>query len=553
MQVYGSRRGILDAVIMIGLAFIGIAAFLAIMNIFISVIAPTIPEILTDVPTLYDYDDAGNRMEGTYQSAIDSGQTTEQIATIQSQVSELESQMSEAVQNSNWSLYAELKSQKEVLNLELENLDFGLFTQPNQRLELYWMFAIPSLIILSFTVLFAFVAYYWEKAFSIFKKGTSIEILKTSVLGIVVILLLPEFWDTYAIMMKQFSLYLLDPFNGNPQITTARLWCKMGCIVDINELLNQDTWKIAFASPNNFGQELLTNAILPLFKAIPVAMLSISLFVIAKIRVLFIMIVLITIPIWMVCMNLPFLKKHANDMISNMIGASIAPIFSALTLFVGLSYIDSEPIPALEEWISVLGIGIFASVWPIILAPKLSVIASQTTSMVQTALQSSAMMGAMAGSGAASGMAASGALPGTNGLNMSKGQQFKTLLTSGMAGAGMVGASQITPMNIPGSSQKGVTDAVNSNLAEGNVNRQMAGIDATNPNLVDSQISNGLMSNPGNHVDRLHKMDTGKEFMKTPAYGERLDQDVSGFAGPQKEQARNMFDAKYQADPGGLV
>ena len=340
--------------IMFGLAILGIAAFLAILNIFIGVIAPTIPDVITDVPTLYDYDDAGNRIDGTFEQIGTSDEINAQIDAIQVQISALESQMSQAVQNSDWNLYADLKQQKEVLNQELENLDFGIFVHPNQRLELYWFFAIPSLIVLSFTVLFAFVAYYWEKAFSIFKKGTSVGILKTSILGIVIILLLPEFWDTYAITMKQFSLYLLDPFNGHPHITTERLWCKMGCIVDVNELLDQNAWETALSSPNSFGQELLVNALLPLFKAIPTAMLSISLFVIAKVRVLFIMVVLLTIPLWMVCLNLPFLKKHANDMISNMIGASIAPMFSALTFFVGLTYVDSTPMPALEEWISVL-------------------------------------------------------------------------------------------------------------------------------------------------------------------------------------------------------
>jgi len=120
-------------------------------------------------------------------------------------------------------------------------------------------------------------------------------------------------------------------------------------------------------------------------------MITIAFFVIAKIRALFIIIIIITIPIWLVCLNIPTLKKISNDMITNMIGASIAPIFSALTLSVGMSYVNSTNSDSLEEWITVLGIAVFASVWPIILAPKLSIIASQTTSIVQTAVQSTAM------------------------------------------------------------------------------------------------------------------------------------------------------------------
>jgi len=185
---------------------------------------------------------------------------------------------------------------------------------------------------------------------------------------------------------------------------------------------------------------------LPLFKAIPTAMLSLSLFVIAKIRVLFIMIVLLTLPIWMVTLNIPFLKKHANDMIQNMIGSSIAPIFSALTLFVGLTYIDSRPVPSLEEWISVLGIGILASLWPVMLAPKLSIIASTATGMVQTALQSTAMLASGAASSMGNAMSQSGALPGMgNDLSgMSKGAQLKTLFGAGLTGATMGGMNWIT-------------------------------------------------------------------------------------------------------------
>ncbi len=47
------------------------------------------------------------------------------------------------------------------------------------------------------------------------------------------------------------------------------------------------------------------------------------------------------------------------------------------------------------------------------------------------------------------------------------------------------------------------------------VNQQMAGIDATNPNLVDSQISNAVMNNLENHVNSMHEMDSGKKYMTT--------------------------------------
>ena len=167
----------------------------------------------------------------------------------------------------------------------------------------------------------------------------SVKIIKTSILGMVAIIPLPEFWDIYAINMKQFSLYLIDPFSGNPEALREKLWCKMGCMINLDEVFEtKDIGDTILFDPKT-GATTLSEVLLPIFKIIPTAMITISFFVIAKIRALFIIIIIITIPIWMVCMNIPTLKKISNDMITNMIGASIAPIFSALTLSVGMSYV----------------------------------------------------------------------------------------------------------------------------------------------------------------------------------------------------------------------
>ena len=521
---------------MFGLAILGIAAFLAVLGLFTATIVPTIPDVLTDVPTLYDYDEFGKRITDTGDVISDTGEIDAQISDIQSQIKNIESQMEQAILDEDWNQYEGLKTEKTALEEELSQLDFSIFNHPNQRLELYWFFAYPSLAILIIFIMIAGATHYWEKSFGLFKKGTSLEIVKTSIIGFAVILLVPEFWDTFAIYMKQFSMYLLDPFGKNPEVTVTRLRCKMGCIVNLESALSMDSWSIALSNPSNFGQAILTSALLPLFKTIPVAMLSLSLFVIAKIRVLFIMIVLLTLPLWMVSMNIPFIKKHANDMISNIIGASIAPIFSALTLFVGLSYLDAKPIPALEEWISVLGIGIFASLWPVILAPKLSIIASQTTGMVQTAIQSTATLTSGVTSGLGSGMAQSGALPGMKGSEgMSKMSRLKTLLSTGATGAAMGGAGQISPVNIPGPNQQSIRNSLNKGLGESAVKGQVSEINSMNPNNIDPQISNGMMHNPGNYVDSMQKGDLGRSHMETSSYEQQLHSEVGHLSGPQKE------------------
>jgi len=537
---------IFSMALMLGLALLGIAAMLVIMNIFIAVIVPTIPDILTDVPTLYDYDETGSRILSQEYEGLPENVELE-IENIRSQQNELQIQMQEAVQNKDWDTYQSLQGQVDSSTKKLESLTYGELTHPNQRMQLYWLFGGPALIILTVMIGFSIASYYWEQSFSIIKRGTSASVIKNSIIGIIVIILLPEFWDIYAIHMKQFALYLLDPFNGQPEITTQRLWCKMGCIVNIDEVLDQSVWEIALSSPSSFGQALLTNALLPVFKAVPTAMLSISLFVIAKVRVLFIMVILITIPIWMVAKNVPFISKHSDDMISNMIGASIAPIFSALTLFVGLTYIDSQPNPALEEWISVLAIGIFASLWPVILAPKLSIIASTTTSMVQTALQSGAMMAAGASGGMGSSMAASGALSRGG---MSRGMQLKTLFSQGMMGASMGAGQHLTPMNVQ--NRQGVTDMMNKGLGESAVSSQVADINSMNPNLVDSQISNGVMHSPANHLAGLHGMDEGNAALGSPGYNNMIHQKINHLPSQQQPSAFNQLDAGFRATPASI-
>jgi len=402
---------LLTAGLIVLIMLISLGAFLLVLHGFVAEIAPTIPDVMTDVPTLYDYDEFGEKITEF------GGLTDAEVeAEIQRITADLEKQYEDrdAIYEDGDLLDIPGFDQRiSSLESQLNALNYQGLSNPTIRLELYWMFAYPALSVSFIFIIFASAAYYFEKGFSIFQRGTSMKIIKTSILGMVTIILLPEFWDIYAINMKSFSMYLIDPFSDDPHYLVKELWCKMGCIINLDDLFAiEDIGGVILFNPDE-GMSTLSDVLLPIFKIIPTAMITIAFFVIAKIRALFIIIIIITIPIWMVCMNIPTLKKISNDMITNMIGASIAPIFSALTLSVGMSYVNSTNSDSLEEWITVLGIAIFASVWPIILAPKLSIIASQTTSIVQTAVQSTAMFASNA-SGAVSRSASSEMQSGNN-------------------------------------------------------------------------------------------------------------------------------------------
>jgi len=405
---------LLTAGLIVLVMLVSMAAFLLLLHGFVDEIAPTIPDVMTDVPTLYYYDDDGEKI--TDLNEFIRSEAEAELQRLKDDLDDLKNDLANAEESAIYNEIAQITVRILALEDEISDLEASLAeldSYENIRLEFYWMFAYPALAFLFIFIMFAGATYYWEKSFSIFQRGTSMNIIKTSIIGMVTIILLPEFWDIYAIEMKKFSMYLIDPFDENPTALTEELWGKMRDVINLDDIFKTDDIGTAILFDPNAGSTTLSQILLPIFKIIPTAMITIAFFVIAKIRALFIIIIIITIPIWMVCMNIPTLKKISNDMITNMIGASIAPIFSALTLSVGMSYVNSTNSNSLEEWVTVLGIAIFASVWPIILAPKLSIIASQTTSMVQTAIQSTAMFAANA-SGAVARSASSGIQSGNN-------------------------------------------------------------------------------------------------------------------------------------------
>ena len=381
---------LLTGALMVVIMLISLGAFLLLLSGFVAEITPTIPDVMTEIPTLYNYDENGLKITEFY--GLTDAEVDAELQRLTTELEKLKIEL-DACANCIPGSTGPLRISIEQLEDQIFDLGYEGLTYPNIKLEFYWMFAYPSLAILFIFIMFAAATYYWEKGFSIFQRGTSMKIIKTSILGMVVIILLPEFWDIYAINMEQFALYLIDPFNREPDALVRELWCEMGCLFDMDDFgafTISDVGGIILGN-NEEGAKIITELLLPIFKIVPVTLITIVFFVIAKIRALFIIVIIITIPIWMVCMNIPILKKISNEMLTNMVGASIAPIFSAITLSVGMGYLGTISETGFNEWISALGIAIFASLWPVLLAPKLSIIAHTATSAVQTSIQSTAM------------------------------------------------------------------------------------------------------------------------------------------------------------------
>ena len=248
--------------------------------------------------------------------------------------------------------------------------------------------------------------------------------------------LTPEVWDAYAISMTDFALYLLHP-DGDPQTVVDDLWCRMGatasCMFDFAGVLDPVSWSTALASPGDMGQSLLGEILLPFFMLTPALAVSLATFIISEVRILFVTLVLVTLPLWVLLLHVPFVRPHARQMIDSMIGASMAPFLSAITLHAGWAYLANNPLPSLEDRISALGTIALAGSWPVALAPALGRISGKVDGAVSSAIVSSSMMAMQMGMGLAAG--------GLQGAQQAAGAGLRggALARSALLGAGTGG------------------------------------------------------------------------------------------------------------------
>ena len=387
----------------LGMMLLGFVVYVGVMTAFTGVIQGSLADAITEVPTMHAYDIDGKRVSVVSEDVAAAAQPHLERRDELRRLSAIH------MQNADYEALTQADEEIDAINGEL--LRMGYHDTESGIAAMYWWFGYPAAAILVAMIIFSGAAHFWEKGFGLWRRGTSLEMFRASLFGLVAIFLVPEVWDTFAIHMTEFSRYMMNP-GGDPHDVIDSLWCKMGasaaCMFDFAGVLDPVSWSTALASPNDFGQSLMGEVFMPFFKLMPALVVSLVVFVTAKVRVLFISIVLITLPMWLVLRNVPYLKKHAKNMVDNMVGASFAPFLSAVTLYVGWTHVSNAPMPSLEEWVSVLGIVTLAGLWPLILAPFLSNVTGSIQGAVQTAVISSSTMAMQIGMGGAVG-AASGA------------------------------------------------------------------------------------------------------------------------------------------------
>jgi len=374
--------------LMIGIAFIIFAALIGISQGFVEVGGLLVPELITDMPTFFDYDDVTGDMM----------------------------------------------------------LDVDGNPASNERIDLYWLLVSISVIILVAVAIVAVLGYVFEIVRWI-HPGTAIGIIKKIVLFLIVFLVFPFVWDIYAIIIENFSLFLLDPFGtgDDPSNRTLELWRAMGSVIPV-DIFDLDAWASAFTDPGTFAQGMMKDVFLALFKGFAVMFMTAMMFIISTIRILLTIIIAMSIPLLLTLSLIPMFRSVKDMLFKNLIGLSIAPVFSALVLTTGLAYLDSTTLPAMQDWFASLAVGFLAVFFPVMLAPMLGNIVTQVGQMMSTAIMAGSIVGGMVGQGALGGVAKS--------LGSTANSAATMAGMSGAAGLGRLGGGGNSGMKPPISSQE---------------------------------------------------------------------------------------------------
>jgi len=374
--------------LMIGIAFIIFAALIGISQGFVEVGGLLVPGLITDMPTFFDYDDVTGDMI----------------------------------------------------------LDGDGNPASNERIDLYWLLVSISVIILVAVAMVAVLGYVFEIVRWI-HPGTAIGIIKKIVLFLIVFLVFPFVWDIYAIIIENFSLFLLDPFEtgDDPADRTLELWRAMGSVIPV-DIFDLDAWASAFTDPGTFAQGMMKDVFLALFKGFAVMFMTAMMFIISTIRILLTIIIAMSIPLLLTLSLIPMFRSVKDMLFKNLIGLSIAPVFSALVLTTGLAYLDSTTLPAMQDWFASLAVGFLAVFFPVMLAPMLGNIVTQVGQMMSTAIMAGSIVGGMVGQGALGGVAKSLGSTADGAVTMAG--------MSGAVGLGRLGGGGNSGMKPPVSSQE---------------------------------------------------------------------------------------------------
>ena len=295
----------------------------------------------------------------------------------------------------------------------------------NERTELYFGLFVFSFIILTVIGILSILVLMLEQIKWV-NPGTAWRLLRKVILFIPFFAVFPFLWDLWAITIESTAMALLEFNSGGVDAATrtATLWTSMGGVIPPGAF-DPEEWTNAFVDPGAFAQGIMKDVFLALFKGFAVMFMTAMAFIISTIRIMLTMVFAMSIPLILVLGLIPLFRKLKDLVVNNLVGLSLAPIFSALILTTGMAYLDSTVLPGMQDWFASLAVGFLAVFAPVILAPILGTLTTQVGQMMSTAIMGAAIIGGSAGQGALTGM--------SNAANQMSGA------AAGIAQAGMMG------------------------------------------------------------------------------------------------------------------
>lgn len=297
----------------------------------------------------------------------------------------------------------------------------------NERTELYFGLFVFSFIILIVIGILSILVLLLEQIKWV-NPGTAWRLLRKVILFIPFFAVFPFLWDLWAITIESTAMALLEFNSGgiDAATRTATLWDSMGGIIPPGAF-DPAEWTNAFVDPGAFAQGIMKDVFLALFKGFAVMFMTAMAFIISTIRIMLTMVFAMSIPLILVLGLIPLFRKLKDLVVNNLVGLSLAPIFSALILTTGMAYLDSTTLPGMQDWFASLAVGFLAVFAPVILAPILGTLTTQVGQMMSTAIMGAAIIGGTAGQGALTGM--------SNAANQMSGAAGQMVMMGGAAGA----------------------------------------------------------------------------------------------------------------------
>ncbi len=269
----------------------------------------------------------------------------------------------------------------------------------NANLNLYSFFRDTSFYILAMAITLAGISLMLEE-FNLLSKSTASSIISKSMIIVILLFIFPIIWDNVAYVIEEFSKYILspeDPSRANEKVRF--LWANisaisMPSIPDPFELLD----------PSKLSERIFVDVFMSVFKSVIALVLMLSLYIVGTIRIVLTAVLAIGLPIILMLSLIPFLRRISDTLLNTLIGLSIAPILSSLTVAAGNSYLASSNLDELQLWIASVAIASLAVYFPTLLAPVLGSLVTSLSTWVTGAGVSGILLASGSVAGAAKGI-----------------------------------------------------------------------------------------------------------------------------------------------------